>query len=71
MNSTQAHTILNAAKAGHPTSRLMIMQALKVTGDLEPIKRKGNEPPDVTHSVPVFSKSYRSGVLVKSAVVKA
>jgi hypothetical protein len=71
MNNTDAHILLNAAKAGHPTSRLMIMQALKVTGDLEPIKRKDNAPPDVTHTVPVFSKSYRSGVLVKSVGVKA
>ena len=59
MNNTDAHILLNAAKAGAYVTQAQILEALKATGDLEPIKRTDNEPIEVTHAVPAFAPKAR------------
>ena len=61
MNRLDAHAILNAAQAGAFVSQAKIMEALKATGDLDPIKRADNEPTEVRHKVPAFVDRYKYG----------
>lgn len=60
MNRLDAHAILNAAQAGAFVSQAKILEALKATGDLDPIKRTDNQPPEVTHAVPAFTKGQKA-----------
>lgn len=56
MTNSEAHELLNAAKAGLWVSQLKITQALMATGDLSPCQRSMNEPEEVTHAVPTFER---------------
>lgn len=70
MTNTDAHILLNAAKAGANVSERQITLALKATGDLDPIKRKDNVPEEVTHAVPVFVTRERYKMTLPKIVFK-
>lgn len=59
--SREAHALLNAAKQGANVSRREILEALRATGDLDPI-RAGVAPEAASAAYPVDPKRY--GVIV-------
>jgi hypothetical protein len=56
MTKTEAHELLNAARAGLDVCEQSITEALMVTGDLTPCARVMHQPGEVTHAVPAFAQ---------------
>jgi len=58
MTRTDAHTLLNAAKTGHPVTEWQITEALRATGDLETYTKRPpvamNVPKDCESCMPVL-----------------
>ena len=69
MTKDDAHSLLNAAKAGLNVTLQEITDALWLTGDLDPLPKKSQEVIEITHAVPEFKRAMGPRVEFPSVIV--